>query len=164
MCQNEHKSRHRDQDSPALALHGQGGRQGQGAESLQGLVPPHPLHGQGLPLPQKCGPVQRCFEVKLFLKLKPNIRFEPKCDRAEFRKNAGVRDIRVMDMMVIKVRLLKNIIYEKNQLFISQGQQDLKEVVEHWKQNNHIMAKWFKEDYIEEKPKAFVGKFLAGHE
>ena len=52
----------------------------------------------------------------------------------------------------------------KNQLFISQGQQDLKEVVEHWKQNNHIMAKWFKEDYIEEKPKDFVGKFLAGHE
>ena len=52
----------------------------------------------------------------------------------------------------------------KNQLFMSQGQQDLKEVVEHWKQNNHIMAKWFKEDYIEEKPKDFVGKFLAGHE
>ena len=44
------------------------------------------------------------------------------------------------------------------------GQQDLKEVVEHWKQNNHIMAKWFKEDYIEEKPKDFIGKFLAGHE
>ena len=96
--------------------------------------------------------------------MKLNIRFDPICARAEFRKNAGVRDIRVMDMMVIKVRLLKNIIYEKNQLFISQGQQDLKEVVEHWKQNNHIMAKWFKEDYIEEKPKDFVGKFLAGHE
>jgi len=37
-------------------------------------------------------------------------------------------------------------------------------VVEHWKQNNHIMAKWFKEDFIKEKPKDFVSKFLSGHE
>jgi len=66
--------------------------------------------------------------------------------RREFRKNAGVRDVRVIDMLVIK------------------GQQDLKEVVEHWKQNNHIMAKWFKEDYAPEKPKDFISKFLAGHE
>lgn len=66
--------------------------------------------------------------------------------RSEFRKQAGVRDIRVIDMLVIK------------------GQQDLKEVVEHWKQNNHIMAKWFKEDVIKEKPKDFVSKFLSGHE
>ena len=45
-----------------------------------------------------------------------------------------------------------------------QGQQDLKEVVEHWKQNNHIMSKWFKEDVVAEKPKDFISKFLSGHE
>jgi len=66
--------------------------------------------------------------------------------RAEFRKKAAVKDIRVIDMLVI------------------QGQQDLKEVVEHWKQNNHIMAKWFKDDVIQEKPKDFISKFLSGHE
>ena len=66
-------------------------------------------------------------------------------------------------MLVIKVRFLTNRNIENHLIFL-QGQQDLKEVVEHWKQNNHIMAKWFKEDYIEEKPKDFIGKFLAGHE
>ena len=66
-------------------------------------------------------------------------------------------------MLVIKVKFLANPNNE-NQFIFLQGQQDLKEVVEHWKQNNHIMAKWFKEDYIEEKPKDFIGKFLAGHE
>ena len=66
--------------------------------------------------------------------------------RATFKKNAGVRDTRVIDMLVIK------------------GQQDLKEVVEHWKQVNHIMAKWFPEDNVAEKPKDFISKFLAGQE
>jgi len=66
--------------------------------------------------------------------------------REQFKKNAGVRDIRVIDMHVVK------------------GQQDLKEIVEHWKQVNHIMAKWFPEDNVEEKPKDFIGKFLAGQE
>ena len=45
-----------------------------------------------------------------------------------------------------------------------QGQQDLKEVVEHWKQTTHIMAKWFPEDNVAEKPKDFISKFLAGQE
>ena len=45
-----------------------------------------------------------------------------------------------------------------------QGQQDLKEVVEHWKQTTHIMAKWFPEDNREEKPKDFISKFLSGQE
>ena len=66
--------------------------------------------------------------------------------RTQFRKNAGVRDIRVIDMLVV------------------QGQQDLKEVVEHWKQTCHIMAKWFPEENIAEKPKDFISKFLSGQE
>ena len=49
-------------------------------------------------------------------------------------------------------------------LSIFQGQQDLKEVVEHWKQTNHIMAKWFPEDNRGEKPKDFISKFLSGQE
>uniref|UniRef100_A0A0U2TIR8 NADH dehydrogenase [ubiquinone] 1 alpha subcomplex subunit 6 n=1 Tax=Tortanus forcipatus TaxID=197020 RepID=A0A0U2TIR8_9MAXI len=66
--------------------------------------------------------------------------------RRNFKKNAHVKDIRVIDMLVIK------------------GQQDLKEVVNHWKQPNHIMAKWFSDEYIEERPKDFISKFLSGHE
>jgi len=66
--------------------------------------------------------------------------------RKEFRSKAAVKDIRVIDMLVVK------------------GQQDLKEVVEHWKQNNHIMDKWFRNDVVAEKPKDFISKFLNGHE
>merc|ERR1711915_54288 len=66
--------------------------------------------------------------------------------RNSFKKNARVKDIRVIDMLVIK------------------GQQDLKEVVEHWKQPNHIMAKWFSEENVKERPKDFISKFLAGHD
>ena len=40
----------------------------------------------------------------------------------------------------------------------------MKEVVEHWKQNNHIMDKWFRNDVVAEKPKDFISKFLNGHE
>ena len=49
-------------------------------------------------------------------------------------------------------------------MHVIKGQQDLKEVVEHWKQVNHIMAKWFPEDNVAEKPKDFISKFLAGQE
>jgi len=66
--------------------------------------------------------------------------------RNNFKKNAHVKDLRVIDMLVIK------------------GQQDLKEVVEHWKQTNHIMTKWFTEEHIPEKPKDFISKFLSGHD
>eukprot|EP00088_Acartia_fossae_P055058 TRINITY_DN6390_c1_g1_i1.p1 TRINITY_DN6390_c1_g1~~TRINITY_DN6390_c1_g1_i1.p1 ORF type:complete len:126 (-),score=34.06 TRINITY_DN6390_c1_g1_i1:110-487(-) len=66
--------------------------------------------------------------------------------RENFKKNANVRDLRVIDMLVFK------------------GQQDLKEVVEHWKQPNHIMAKWFSSSYMPEKPKDFIGKFLSGQD
>jgi len=66
--------------------------------------------------------------------------------RKEFLKNARVTDLRVIDMTIIR------------------GQQDLKEVVEHWKQVTHIMAKWFPEEVVQEKPKDFISKFLNGLE
>ena len=83
--------------------------------------------------------------------------------RAQFRKHAKVRDIRVIDMLVVQVR---SPLYLLSSLTPSllQGQQDLKEVVEHWKQTTHIMAKWFPEDNVEEKPKDFISKFLSGQE
>ena len=64
--------------------------------------------------------------------------------RKNFKKNAHLKDIRVIDMLVVK------------------GQQDLKEVVEHWKQPTHIMEKWFVKETEKEKPKDFISKFLAG--
>ena len=90
--------------------------------------------------------------------------------RAQFRKHAKVRDIRVIDMLVVQVRspfsLLSSLFSLLSSLTRSllQGQQDLKEVVEHWKQTTHIMAKWFPEDNVEEKPKDFISKFLSGQE
>ena len=83
--------------------------------------------------------------------------------RAQFRKNANVRDIRVIDMLVVQVRLVSLLSLLSHELYL-QGQQDLKEVVEHWKQTTHIMAKWFAEDNREEKPKDFISKFLSGQE
>ena len=44
----------RDQAGQAAPLLGRGGREAEGAEPLQGLVPPHPLHVQGLLSPEKC--------------------------------------------------------------------------------------------------------------
>jgi NADH dehydrogenase (ubiquinone) 1 alpha subcomplex subunit 6 len=64
--------------------------------------------------------------------------------RVQFLKNKHVKDIRVIDALVVK------------------GQQDLKEVVEHWAQPTHMMSKWFKEEHIEEKPQDFLSKFLSG--
>ena len=66
-CQDDDKGRHSAQDGQAPALDGQCWRPGEGAQSVQGLVSPHSLHGQGLSLSQKCGPVQRCFEVDMTL-------------------------------------------------------------------------------------------------
>eukprot|EP00088_Acartia_fossae_P014740 TRINITY_DN1793_c0_g1_i4.p1 TRINITY_DN1793_c0_g1~~TRINITY_DN1793_c0_g1_i4.p1 ORF type:complete len:127 (-),score=30.70 TRINITY_DN1793_c0_g1_i4:151-531(-) len=66
--------------------------------------------------------------------------------RRNFKKNAHLKDIRVIDMLVVK------------------GQSDLKEVVEHWQQVPHIMEKWFQKDKPTEteKPKDFISKFLNG--
>merc|ERR1712213_301428 len=62
-----------------------------------------------------------------------------------FVKNKNLKDIRVIDMMVIK------------------GQQDLREVIECWAQSGHLMSKYFKET-IEERPKDFMSKFLSGRD
>uniref|UniRef100_A0A6P7GW88 NADH dehydrogenase [ubiquinone] 1 alpha subcomplex subunit 6 n=1 Tax=Diabrotica virgifera virgifera TaxID=50390 RepID=A0A6P7GW88_DIAVI len=62
--------------------------------------------------------------------------------RQEFTKFDDIKDIRLIDMIVIK------------------GQMELKEVVNIWKQKGHIMS-YFK-DTIEPKPKDFLGKFLNG--
>merc|ERR1712203_924034 len=64
-------------------------------------------------------------------------RTEAQCQaalRKEFLKNARVRDIRVVDMLVIK------------------GQQDLQEVVNHWKQVTHIMAKCSQRTMLRRNP------------
>ncbi|CAG9834161.1 unnamed protein product [Diabrotica balteata] len=62
--------------------------------------------------------------------------------RQEFTKFDDIKDIRLIDMLVIK------------------GQMELKEVVNVWKQKGHIMN-YFK-DTAEPKPKDFLGKFLNG--
>uniref|UniRef100_Q1W2A1 NADH dehydrogenase [ubiquinone] 1 alpha subcomplex subunit 6 n=1 Tax=Graphocephala atropunctata TaxID=36148 RepID=Q1W2A1_9HEMI len=64
--------------------------------------------------------------------------------REEFEKHRGVKDLRVIDMLVIK------------------GQSELKEVVNKWKQEVHVMA--FFKDTWEPKPKDFLSKFVSGSE
>ncbi|XP_045473272.1 NADH dehydrogenase [ubiquinone] 1 alpha subcomplex subunit 6 [Harmonia axyridis] len=61
--------------------------------------------------------------------------------RSEFMKHKDVKDIRIVDMLVIK------------------GQMELKETVNIWKQKGHIMA--YFQDTIEPKPKDFLSKFLS---
>ncbi|XP_058794299.1 NADH dehydrogenase [ubiquinone] 1 alpha subcomplex subunit 6 [Phymastichus coffea] len=64
--------------------------------------------------------------------------------REEFLKNAYVKDIRVIDMLVIK------------------GQMELKEVVERWKNKGALMF-YFK-DTVEPKPTDFLSKFMSGND
>ncbi|XP_003706524.1 NADH dehydrogenase (ubiquinone) B14 subunit [Megachile rotundata] len=64
--------------------------------------------------------------------------------KEEFRRNSHVRDLRVIDMLIIK------------------GQMDLQEVAMRWKTNGSIMNYW-KETW-EPKPTDFMSKFLSGQE
>ncbi|XP_034832360.1 NADH dehydrogenase [ubiquinone] 1 alpha subcomplex subunit 6-like [Maniola hyperantus] len=64
--------------------------------------------------------------------------------KESFLKNKDVKDIRVIDILVIK------------------GQMELKEAVNIWKQKGHIMT-YFKPTE-EPKPKDFLSKFFSGHE
>ncbi|XP_046736995.1 NADH dehydrogenase [ubiquinone] 1 alpha subcomplex subunit 6 [Diprion similis] len=64
--------------------------------------------------------------------------------REEFMKNANVKDIRAIDLLVIK------------------GQMELKETVEIWKQKGTLMN-YFKETE-EKKPTDFLSKFLSGQD
>merc|ERR1712018_315146 len=65
--------------------------------------------------------------------------------KSNFLKNAHVKDIRVIDMLVIK------------------PQQDLRELIEGWAQSGHIMSKFFQETRTA-RPKDFMSKFLSGRE
>ncbi|KAL7287902.1 hypothetical protein TKK_0017965 [Trichogramma kaykai] len=62
--------------------------------------------------------------------------------REEFNKHRTVKDIRVIDMLVIK------------------GQMELKETVEKWKNKGALMF-YFK-DTVEPKPTDFMSKFMNG--
>ncbi|NP_001164372.1 NADH dehydrogenase [ubiquinone] 1 alpha subcomplex subunit 6 isoform X1 [Nasonia vitripennis] len=64
--------------------------------------------------------------------------------RGEFMKHANIKDIRVIDMLVIK------------------GQMELKEVAERWKNKGTLMF-YFK-DTVEPKPTDFLSKFMSGHD
>ena len=66
--------------------------------------------------------------------------------RERFQANGHIKDVRIIDMLVV------------------QGQQDLKEVAEHWTEVTHIMSKFFKEQHMSERPKDFMSKFLSGHD
>ncbi|XP_029038603.1 NADH dehydrogenase (ubiquinone) B14 subunit [Osmia lignaria lignaria] len=72
---------------------------------------------------------------------------EEECKRKlkeEFRRNSTVRDLRVIDMLIIK------------------GQMDLQEMAMLWKTNGSVMNYW-KETW-EPKPTDFMSKFLTGQE
>ncbi|CAG9760641.1 unnamed protein product [Ceutorhynchus assimilis] len=62
--------------------------------------------------------------------------------REEFNKHQDIKDVRIVDMLVIK------------------GQMELMETVNMWKQKGHMMA-YFKDTW-EPKPKDFLSKFLSG--
>lgn len=72
---------------------------------------------------------------------------EEECKRKlkeEFKRNNNVRDLRVIDMLIIK------------------GQMDLQEAANLWKTNGSIMNYW-KETW-EPKPTDFMSKFISGQE
>ncbi|KAH8375395.1 hypothetical protein KR200_003325 [Drosophila serrata] len=82
--------------------------------------------------------------------------------REEFVKHRNVTDIRVIDMLVIKVSGGAKIAVDASNAPVSyfQGQMELKESVEIWKQKGHIMRYW--KESQEPKPTDFLSKFIQG--
>ncbi|RWS24465.1 NADH dehydrogenase [ubiquinone] 1 alpha subcomplex subunit 6-like protein [Leptotrombidium deliense] len=64
--------------------------------------------------------------------------------REKFYENKHVKDLRVIDMLVIK------------------GHMELTETAHQWKQECHVQA-YFRPTY-NPKPRDFISKFLAGHD
>ncbi|XP_053207257.1 NADH dehydrogenase [ubiquinone] 1 alpha subcomplex subunit 6-like [Panonychus citri] len=63
--------------------------------------------------------------------------------REKFRQNKNVTDLRVIDMLLIR------------------GHLELQEIIDGISQGFHIY-KYFKEDYVQPKPRDFMSKFLSG--
>jgi len=87
--------------------------------------------------------------------------------REKFEENRHLTDIRVIDMLIVKVSIKHHSIILSTYIvmnmfpFLLQGQQELQECVMTWKQPCHILAYW--RDSVDPKPKDFLSKFLDGH-
>jgi NADH dehydrogenase (ubiquinone) 1 alpha subcomplex subunit 6 len=79
-----------------------------------------------------------------------------------FLANKYVADIRAIDMLVAKVLRVYSHFSKKYSLsfgnFSFQGQMELRETIEVWKQKTHFMA--FFRDSVPEKKTDFLSKFL----
>ncbi|XP_071855854.1 NADH dehydrogenase (ubiquinone) B14 subunit [Bombus fervidus] len=64
--------------------------------------------------------------------------------RGEFKRHANIKDIRVIDMLLIK------------------GQMELQETCAHWKPAATLLNYWKITE--EPKPKDFISKFISGHD
>lgn len=91
--------------------------------------------------------------------------------RYHFLKNQHIQDVRVIDMLVIKVtsfeqyKMVVNKLEEQKFNFCCstfQGQMELRETVNRWKTTTAIML--YFNDTHEPKPSSFLGKFMAGQD
>ncbi|KAG0422174.1 hypothetical protein HPB47_001970 [Ixodes persulcatus] len=95
--------------------------------------------------------------------------------RQEFLKNKHVRDIRSIDLLVIKANPVDlplpwglSVLYPNGSLkgprlgdpVLVRGQMELVETLKIFKQKSHVMA--FFKDTVEPKPADFMSKFLSG--